>query len=121
MCTLGLFGVGQLVDLFLIPNMVEEYNTKLRAKLGLSATGVPLWQSAVAATVIQPTHEQLMVKLLKAAAVRKGKLSVTQGVIDTGASFAQVEATLKEMVKSGYVGVDNDPDTGIVVYNFLEL
>jgi len=31
LCTFGLFGVGQLVDLFLIPNMVDEYN-KLKAK-----------------------------------------------------------------------------------------
>ena len=62
-----------------------------------------------------------MVKLLKAAVARNGKLSVTQGVMDTGASFAAVEATLKEMVKSGYVGVDNHPDTGIVIYHFLEL
>ncbi len=121
MCTLGLFGVGQFVDLFLIPNMVDEYNTKLRAKLGLSATGVPLWQPVVAATVVKPTREQLMVLLLKAAAARKGKLSVTQGVMDTGASFAEVEATLKQMIKSGYVGVDNDPDTGVVIYNFIEL
>ena len=62
-----------------------------------------------------------MVKLLKAAAARDGKLSVTQGVMDTEASFAEVEAVLKEMVKSGYVRVDNHPLTGVVVYEFLEL
>lgn len=121
MCTLGLFGVGQFLDLFLIPNMVEDYNTKLRAKMGLSAAGVPLWQPVVATTVVKSTQEQLMVKLLKAAAARNGQLSVTQGVMDTGASFAEVEATLKEMIKSGYVGVDNHPNTGVVIYNFFEL
>lgn len=128
LCTFGLFGVGQLMDLFLIPNMVDDYNTKLRAKMGVSATGVPLSNPVykevvtvnVAKTVV-PTHDQLMVKLLKAAVARNGKLSVTQGVMDTGASFAAVEATLKEMVKSGYVGVDNHPDTGVVIYSFLEL
>ena len=128
LCTFGLFGVGQLMDLFLIPNMVDDYNTKLRAKMGVSATGVPLSHPVykevvtvnVAKTVI-PTRDQLMVKLLKAAVARNGKLSVTQGVMDTGASFAAVEATLKEMVKSGYVGVDNHPDTGVVIYSFLEL
>jgi len=34
----------QLVDLFLIPNMVDDYNTKLKAKLGISTNGVPLSQ-----------------------------------------------------------------------------
>jgi len=119
--TFGLFGIGQLVDLFLIPNMVDDYNTKLKARMGISAAGVPLWQPVVASTVVKPTREQLMVKLLKAAEARGGKLSVTQAVMDTGASFAEVEAILKEMLKKGYVGVDNHPDTGIVIYHFLEL
>lgn len=119
--TLGLFGIGQLIDLFLIPNMVDEYNTKLRAKLGMSVNGVPLWQPVVAARVVKPTTEELMVKLLKAAAVRHGKLSVTQGVMDTGASFAEVETVLKQMLKSGYVRIDNHPETGVVIYEFLEL
>ena len=39
--TFGLFGVGQLMDIFLIPNMVDDYNTKLKVKMGISATGVP--------------------------------------------------------------------------------
>jgi len=119
--TFGLFGIGQLVDLFLIPNMVDDYNTKLKARMGISAAGVPLWQPVVASTVVKPTREQLMVKLLKAAEARGGKLSVTQAVMDTGASFAEVEAILKEMLKKGYVGVDNHPDTGVVIYQFLEL
>lgn len=120
-CTWGLFGVGQFIDLVLIPNMVDEHNTKVRAQLGLSPTGVPLSQAAVAARVIQTPREQLMVKLVKAAAARSGRISVTQGVIDTGHGFAEVEATLQEMVRSGYVSIDNDPITGVVIYDFLEL
>jgi len=119
--TFGLFGVGQLIDLFLIPRMVDDYNTKLRAKIGLSPYGVPLVQPTFVTHVIKPSGEQLMVKLVRAAAKRGGKISVTQGVMDTGASFADVEAMLKNMLKSGYVGIDNDPDTGVVVYTFLEM
>ncbi|MEQ9486806.1 hypothetical protein [Coleofasciculus sp. F4-SAH-05] len=62
-----------------------------------------------------------VVQLVKAAEVRGGKLSVTQGVVDTGRGFAEVEATLNDLVKSGYVNIDNDPDTGVVVYAFPEL
>lgn len=121
LCTFGLFGVGQFVDLFMLPNMVDDYNTKLKARIGISGAGVPLWQPAIASTIIKPTREQLMVKLLKAAEARGGKLSVTQAVMDTEISFAEVEAILKEMLKKGYVGVDNHPDTGVVIYHFLEL
>lgn len=120
LCTFGLFGVGQFVDLFLIPNMVDEHNTKLRGRMGISAAGVPLSQPAIV-SIVKPSRERLMVHLLKAAVARNGKLSVTQGVMDTGASFAEVEAVLKEMVKSGYVTVDNHPDSGVVIYDFLEL
>jgi hypothetical protein len=41
LCTFGLFGVGQLVDLLLIPNMVEDYNTKMKIKRVYLPNGVP--------------------------------------------------------------------------------
>lgn len=121
LCTFGLFGFGQFVDLVLIPGMVEDYNTKMRTRLGMSSLGVPVSQSAIAATVIQPTRDQLMIKLLKAASARGGQISVTQSVMDTGANFDEVEAILKEMLQNGYVRIDNHPVTGVVVYDFIEL
>jgi hypothetical protein len=39
----------------------------------------------------------------------------------SGVGFADVEATLKDMAKTGYVGITNDPATGIVLYDFKEL
>ena len=39
----------------------------------------------------------------------------------TGASFTEVEETMKEMLRTGYVSVDNHPNTGIVIYDFHEL
>ncbi len=101
--------------------MVDEHNAQTRAKLGLSPTGVPLTQAAVAAAVVQTPREQLMVKLVKAAALRGGKITVTQAVMDTGVGFVEVEATLKEMVQSGYIDVGNDPVSGVVIYDFVEL
>lgn len=121
LCTWGFFGVGQFVDLFMIPSMVEEHDLKLRARHGLSPNGVPLSRPAITATATHPAYDKLMVKLLKAARDKGGKISVTQGVLDTGASFAEVEAVLKQMVKSGYARFDNHPSTGAVIYHFLEL
>lgn len=117
----GLFGVGQFVDLFLIPNMVEEYEQQLRAKAGVSPFGVPLHQPVVATSAYRPTGNQLMVKLIQAAENNGGTLTVTQGVKATGASFAEVENSLKEMFKTGYVRIDNDPITGAVTYHFHEI
>jgi len=123
LCTFGLFGVGQLIDLVLIPNMVDEHNTKLRARLGMSDVGVPIYEPVIAASVYNPksSRQQLIVKLIQAAANHGGKLSVTQAVMETGASFAEVEATLREMLKSEYVAIENHPDSGVVIYHFLEL
>lgn len=125
----GLFGIGQLIDLILIPDMVDEYNIKARMQLGLSPYGVPLDQSVPTLLrdsngVIPPaplTTEQRMLRLLKAAQRHDGKLSVTQAVIDTEMSFTEVEATLKEMLRTGYVVTGNDPTTGVVIYDFVEL
>jgi hypothetical protein len=65
--------------------------------------------------------QQTMLKLLKAAEARGGRISVTQGVLDTGAHFNEVEAILRSLLKTGYVEVTNDPETGVVMYEFREL
>ena len=142
--TFGFLGFGQFVDLFLMDSMVEEHNLKMRAKLGLLPTGAALSQPTVqfvmspeaiaaaqaqyrplAQTNAEPakplTQHDVMMKLLKAAQARSGKLSVTQAVLDTELSFKQVETVLQEMARTGYVAIENHPETGIVLYNFLEL
>jgi TM2 domain-containing membrane protein YozV len=129
MFSFGLFGFGQIIDLLLIPNMVEEHNAKLKARYSLLPDGSlpsqPVIQRVVPLDPIvsppKPAANPLVVKLLKAAEARGGSLSVTQGVMETGASFAEVEATLVQMVKTGYVEITNDPETGVVMYEFKEL
>ncbi len=124
LCTGGLFGVGQFIDVFFVPSMAEEFESKAKARLGMGNAGVPVYvpQGAIALNVPpQKTKDQLMVDLVKAAYANGGRLSVTQGVMATGATFPEVEKTLKEMLKTGYVSIGNDPQTGVVVYEFLEL
>ncbi len=119
--TFGCFYIGQFVDVFLIPGMVDEYEQNLRLKAGLSPLGVPVNQPINVSQVHPPTKEQLMMELLTAAEANGGCLTVTKGVKATGASFAKVEAVLKEMLKSGYVTINNDSVTGAVTYHFHEL
>lgn len=115
--TWGLFGFGQFFDLFLIPSMVKEnaIEPKDSPRFGIGRK----YQSANI-ELVEPTKENLMVRLVKAAYEKGGKLSVTQGVLATGAGFKEVENTLTEMAKTGYVSIDNDPKTGIVVYSLYE-
>lgn len=139
MFTLGLFGIGQIIDLFLIPDMVDEHNWRVRKRLGMSPNGVPLGTSMNNTQVYQPpksqppakasqsesnqsiSQEELMIKLAQAAQNRGGQISVTEAVLDTGIGFTQVETALKEMLKKGYVAIDNHPENGVVIYDFPEI
>lgn len=112
--TYGLFGIGQVVDLFLIPNMSEQRQRQLSG--GQPTTFDP--QPVVAAEVTQDT---LMVRLLKLAQLHGGQITVTQAVLETGQSFETIEEELKAMVRSGYADVTNRPGSGVVVYEFPEL
>ena len=121
----GLFFVGQFIDLFLMPSMVESHNLKFKRRHGLLTQGNFPRQSLPQETTQQKrvplSREQLRIKLLRAAQAKRGQLSVTQGVMATGAPFKEVEAVLQDMLKAGYVGISNEPGTGVVIYVFKEL
>ena len=119
--TCGFFYLGQIYDLLIIPNMVDEYEHKLLLKAGLSPLGIPVNQQIYNSQVHKPTQKTIIVKLIEAAEAKGGSLTVTQGVKATGLSFAEVEATLKEMLQSNYVRIGNDPISGAVTYYFDEL
>lgn len=120
--TLGLFGVGQFIDVFLVPGMAEDHQLRrLKSQYGNDLYDVLNQPITTGQTLKQPTREAKMVKLLKAAKQHQGQLSVTQAVLETGLGFDEVEGLLRDMAKSGYVAVDNHPQTGVVIYRFEEL
>jgi hypothetical protein len=124
--TWGLFGVGQIIDLIQLPRLVAKENTKHAA---LQALAEKRALRAMHHRALLPSRSQVTAErpedfrknLLMAAAEHGGRLSVTQGVMATGKSFKEVESELDQMVQSGYVGIDNDEKTGIVVYTFGQL
>ena len=121
-----LFGLGQLADLLFIPQMVESHNQKLASRLNSLPLSAPEIQSSVetAARSKSPldlSQSQALIQLLQAANASNGRISVTQGVMATGLGFATIEALLQGLVRTGYVEVGNDPETGVVVYEFKEL
>ncbi|MFN7381869.1 MAG: TM2 domain-containing protein, partial [Dolichospermum sp.] len=76
LCTGGLFYIGQLVDLVIIPNMVDEYEQKLRLKAGVSSAGIPMNERIFISQVHQPNGKPLIVKLIEAAEANGGSLTV---------------------------------------------
>ena len=117
----GWFGFGQFIDLFLIPEMVDEHNLKRRSLLSGYYPGVGNTQPVAAVPKAEPTNGEMMMQLVQAANKYGGKLSVTQGVMATGLEFDKVEEVLSQMLKSGYVSIGNDPNSGVVIYDFHEL
>ena len=120
--TFGLFGIGQLIDLFSMKSLVRDANIReghiphprqlARARAQV-AGGEP--QPPPAAPL------NLQQRLLKAAMDGGGELTVSQGVLATGKSFEEIEKALNAMTDKGYVDVDNAPGSGVIVYRFPEL
>lgn len=117
MLTFGLLGVGQLVDLFRMKSLVMEANIR-EGYLPHPRYARDLIASRPLSAATEPTITQ---RLLQAASKYGGSLTVTQGVAETGLSFKEVEEELTEMLVAGYVDVDNEPTTGVVIYRFPEL
>lgn len=132
--TWGLFGIGQFVDLFRMRALVRDANVRdgylphprfaQALASGRRARG-PARNGGGSSSAAVPSpaspREEKMRRLLEAAEEHGGAISVTQGVSATGMSFEEVEELLTDMLSSGYVDVDNHPDTGVVLYRFTEL
>ena len=104
--SLGLVGIGQMVDLFLIPGMVEEANRPL-LQLGL----------ATADTVALPSLERQLLRLARASG-RNG-FSLNDALIElelpAGAGSAAVRSEIDRLLLEHLLDVGND-ERGRVVY-----
>ena len=121
-----------LLDLFRIPRWVRQHNVSVAT---IAPSPLPAPAPVVAGTpagaAAQPTitaaapppqkPKDLRTLLLHVAHRGDGKLTVTQAVMETGMDWKPIERCLRKMVRAGYVDVDNEPDSGVVVYVFPEL
>ncbi|MGK7955577.1 MAG: TM2 domain-containing protein [Crocosphaera sp.] len=112
LCTWGLFGIGQLVDLFVLPKMVEEKNSELRGRL--EETKYSQLSSEESPMLLQsPTH--LILKLLS----QQPEATLADCVLATGEETSEVKVVLEQMQREELITVDNRETDGAIVYRII--
>ena len=112
--TFGLFGMGQLVDLFNLRDMVELERHRSNALPPL----VPLRRRLMAPRWKVDPAKKLRQDLRGAARANGGFISGDQASVMTGKTEDEVEKQLDSLVVDGLADIDNHPTTGEVVYTF---
>ncbi len=114
--TWGLFGIGQFIDLFTIPDMVEDANNRLivHQMAGLAPGGA---RAMLPGGHVPRNTEEFQVALVQAAGSKGGKLSVAEAVAATGRGFKDVERELNKMAVDGFIEPDSD-DNGNLFFRF---
>lgn len=128
--TFGFLGIGQLLDLVLIPGMVDRRNMYLRGMGGGNATAsvnqsitlnlgdIPQLKQLQTAESPIAASATPMQKLLKAAKENGGQLSIAQAAMHTELEPQDVKQLLQDAEKSGFAEITNDPNTGAIRYRF---
>ena len=126
--TFGLFGIGQFLDLLLIPNMVDEENLKYQALYGYQNNNIGGNPQVTIDVDSRKSHPSKTannkkvsdtIKILQAAKNNGGMINLSDCVLTTGKETEQVKQTLDTMCKDGVIEITNLPDSGAIVYKLL--
>ena len=110
--TWGLFGIGQIFDLLLIPEMVEKKNFSYRARL--ADVQYPQLPSDVTANPPQ-SDIHLILKLLS----ERPEATLADCVLATGKNTSKVQALLEQMQRDELIEVGNRKSDGAIVYRMI--
>ncbi len=117
--TFGLFGIGQLVDLFLLRGMVRDANGRALTEAPRRRLLPPARKPVAPTLAPPPSAEQLRSELFRAAARRGGQLTLAEAVAATGRPEREVEQALDRLAVES--AVELEIDSGTVVYRFEDL
>ncbi len=121
--TAGLFGIGQLVDLALIPGMVEEKNLKYSLLYGNNQTSQvsqPVVVNAADFLALPRTgNDQSDIHAILQLAKTQGYVSLSDCVIATEKSVAQVKEIIDSLCRQGVLEIGNHEDTGAIIYRAI--
>lgn len=126
--TFGFLGIGQVLDLFFIPSMVDRRNTYLRGLGGVTPSvnqsitlnlgEIPQLQQLQAMQYPNSVSPSPMQRLLRAAKESGGTLSLAQAALYTELEPQEVKQLLMEAEKNGLAEISNDPNSGAIRYQF---
>ena len=139
-CTWGLFGIGQLIDLFRIPRMVEEENLKWQwrhqatvninihgqtgqpvsveypSQTQSSQAGHPPFAHQTAQPPIDP-EKALEKTILNLARKLRGKLTPLELAANSSLSLDEANKSLENFVRKGYANM-TVTDEGNILFEF---
>lgn len=111
--TWGLFGIGQIIDLLLIPGMVEQKNLKYRALYGFTPTAEISPFPTLSLAPESDTH--IILKLLK----ENQEATLADCVLATGKDVQTVKDLLLQMQRDELIEIGNRESDGVVVYRMI--
>lgn len=115
--TFGLLGIGQFIDLFLIPGMIEDANNRLLVAGSPAMLGRGGQMALGSGKRVPRTSEEFQVALVQAAEKNGGNLTAAEAVSETGRGFKDVKKQLDAMAVNGFIEMDSD-DEGNEYYRF---
>jgi len=127
--TLGFLGIGQLIDLVLIPGMIEEKNLtdKWLDSRHTNRVGINPEVVIETANEIRPTFREPTTKveisdiqtIFQLAKDNHGKVSLVDCVIATGKPASELRKALEYLCLEGFLIVDNHPQQGSLIYKLV--
>ncbi|WP_246140382.1 TM2 domain-containing protein [Euhalothece natronophila] len=134
--TWGFFGLGQFMDLFLIPNMVDEENLKMKALYGYQPNQASFYQTPESIVVNLPrsqppevnsevTEKQYFTERqqepdLDRAILRTVKdaqgATLAEIFLEVRGEYEEIEERVEYLMSKNLLIVDNRPDDGAVIY-----
>jgi len=117
LATLGLLGVGQFLDLFFIPGMVEQKNLKnLKKRLDSGDIYNYLAQEQIERIIEKDPPKSDTQIILELGKKHPEGISIADCIIATNKPVPEMKELLKSLYKEGLVEMENHPETGAVIY-----
>jgi len=130
--TLGFFGIGQFLDLFLIPSMIDEENLKIKALYGYQPNEASFYQTPESIVVTLPKSEApkansedknkkpLADKDIDRAILRTCKdakgATLAEIFLEVDEEYEKIEGRVQYLMQKNLLMIDNRADDGAVIY-----
>lgn len=125
--TLGFFGLGQFLDLFFIPSMIDEENLKIKALYGYQPNEGSFYQTPESIVINlkksdppQTTQKPLAGKDIDREILRICKESrgatLAEIFLEVDEEYEKIEERLQALMKKNLLTIDNRSEDGAVIY-----